>query len=142
MRILIAEDDLGSRMFLKQIMKVYGDCDVAVDGLETVDAFLMAWDEEQPYELICLDIMMPRLDGLKALQIIRDLEEEKKIPKKDQVKVIMTTALNEQQTVYSAFELGCEAFAAKPISQERMQWVLEKMGAKPIQEPVLKEVTK
>lgn len=128
MRILIAEDDLGSRKFMQQFLKSYGDCDVTVDGIETVDAFLLAWDEEDPYELICLDIMMPKLDGLKALKIIRELENDKKVPEENRVKIVMTTALNEQQTVYEAFDLGCEAFAAKPINQEKLKEVLEKLG--------------
>lgn len=131
MRILIAEDDLGSRKFMQQFLKAYGDCDVTVDGIETVDAFLLAWDEKDPYELICLDIMMPKLDGLKALKIIRELENDKKVPDDKKVKIIMTTALNEQQTVYEAFDLGCEAFAAKPINQEKMKEVLEKLGITP-----------
>lgn len=131
MRILVAEDDLGSRKFMQQFLKAYGDCDVTVDGIETVDAFLLAWDEKDPYELICLDIMMPKLDGLKALKIIRELENDKKVPDDKRVKIIMTTALNEQQTVYEAFDLGCEAFAAKPINQEKMKEVLEKLGITP-----------
>lgn len=131
MRILIAEDDLGSRKFMQQFLKTYGDCDVTVDGIETVDAFLLAWDEEDPYELICLDIMMPKLDGLKALKIIRELENDKKVAEDKRVNIIMTTALNEQQTVYDAFDLGCEAFAAKPINQEKLKEVLEKLGVTP-----------
>lgn len=131
MRILIAEDDLGSRKFMQQFLKEYGDCDVTVDGIETVDAFLLAWDEGIPYDLICLDIMMPKLDGLKALKIIRELENDKNIPEDQRVKIIMTTALNEQQTVYDAFELGCEAFAAKPINQQKLRQVLYKLNLIP-----------
>jgi len=133
MKILIAEDDLGSRKFMQQLLKSYGDCDVTVDGIETVDAFLLAWDEKEPYDLICLDIMMPKLDGLKALKIMRDLEKDKKAPEEQRAKIIMTTALNEQQTVYDAFDLGCEAFAAKPINQEKLREVLEKLGIEPIE---------
>lgn len=133
MKILIAEDDLGSRKFMQQLLKAYGDCDVTVDGIETVDAFLLAWDEKEPYDLICLDIMMPKLDGLRALKIMRDLEKDKNIPEEQRVKIIMTTALNEQQTVYDAFDLGCEAFAAKPINKEKLREVLEKLGIEPIE---------
>ena len=133
MKILIAEDDLGSRKFMQQLLKAYGDCDVTVDGIETVDAFLLAWDEKEPYDLICLDIMMPKLDGLRALKIMRDLEKDKNIPEEQRVKIIMTTALNEQQTVYDAFDLGCEAFAAKPINKEKLREVLEKLGIEPVE---------
>ena len=58
-RILIAEDDLTSRNCLNKYLSQYGECDLTVDGLETVDAFLIALKDETPYELICLDIMMP-----------------------------------------------------------------------------------
>lgn len=130
-KILIAEDDLASRKFMQKLLKTYGECDVTVDGIEAVDAFLLAWDEGVPYDLICLDIMMPKLDGLKALKIIRDLEKEKKIPEEERVKIVMTTALNDQKSVYEAFEWGCEAFAAKPINQEKLREALEKIGFLP-----------
>ena len=128
MRILIAEDDLASRKFMQQMLKSYGECDVVVDGIEAVEAYLLAWEENEPYDLLFLDIMMPKLDGLKALKVIRDLEKDKKIKSEDRIKIIMTTALNEQETVYSAFDLGCEAFAAKPINQAEMRKVLTKLG--------------
>ena len=77
MRILIAEDDLASRKFIFEFMSKYGMCDVTFDGMEALDAFLMALDEEKPYDLVCLDIMMPKLDGIKALKAIRDIETQK-----------------------------------------------------------------
>ena len=44
MRILIAEDDLASRMFLSKFLNEYGDCDLTVDGIEAMDAFMMGHD--------------------------------------------------------------------------------------------------
>lgn len=127
MRILIAEDDLVSRKFLFKFLSVYGDCDITVDGIEALDAFLMAWDEGKPYELICLDIMMPRADGLKVLNTIRHLEDEKGINDKQRAKVIMTTVLNDTETVQEAFNSGCEAYASKPIDTKKLLEVLQKM---------------
>lgn len=128
MRILIAEDDLASRKFLYKFLSAYGSCDITVDGLEAVEAFLLAWDEDDPYQLICLDIMMPKVDGIKALKTIRDLEKQKNILPSQKAKVIMTTALNESQTVMESFEMGCEAYAAKPIDTKKLEEVLQKMG--------------
>ena len=127
MKILIAEDDLASRKFIFKFLSRYGDCDITVDGMEALDAFMLAWDEGTPYDLICLDIMMPNLDGIKTLKAIRDIEKQKGIDNKDRAKVIMTTALNEKENVYSAFENGCEAFAAKPIDTEKLTEVLKKL---------------
>ena len=127
MRILIVEDDLASRTFLYKFMSRYGDCDITVDGMEAVEAFMMAHDEKQPYDLIFLDIMMPKLDGIKTLKAIRGLEEEKGIEPLERAKIIMTTALNDTENVKEAFEIGCEAYAAKPIDTSKMVEVMEKL---------------
>lgn len=68
MRILIVEDDFASRKFMMNFMSAYGDCDGTVDGMEAVEAYMMALEDKQPYDLICLDVMMPVhgwISGLK-----------------------------------------------------------------------------
>lgn len=128
MKILIAEDDLASRKYLYKLLSKYGNCDITVDGIETIEAFLLAWDEGQPYDLICLDIMMPRLDGIKTLKTIRDLEKQRGLKESEMVKIIMTTALNEPETVFNCFDTGCEAYAAKPIDTEKLLEVIKRLG--------------
>ena len=128
MRILIAEDDRISRNFLNKFLSRYGECDLVVDGLETIDAFLMALKDKEPYELICLDIMMPKADGVKVLRAIRDLERQNGILQEKRVKIIMTTALAEEQLVRTAFEFGCEAYATKPIDTQKLIEVMGKLG--------------
>ncbi|MGE5474394.1 MAG: response regulator transcription factor [Ignavibacteriales bacterium] len=128
MRILIAEDDYASRKFLYKFLSSYGECDVTVDGMETIEAFLMAWEEEKPYDLICLDIMMPKVDGLKVLKLIREKEKEKGLEKSQYAKIIMTTALSESNYVYTAFESGCEGYAAKPLDTNKLLEVIAKLG--------------
>ncbi|MGN0507102.1 MAG: response regulator [Lachnospiraceae bacterium] len=128
MRILLAEDDFVTRKFMTNFLGKYGECDVAVDGMEAVDAFMMALEEENPYDLVCLDIMMPVMDGYQALVGIRNLEKERNIPKEKAAKVIMTTALNEEKNVKMAFELGCTVYSGKPIDQEKFEQVLKKFG--------------
>ena len=127
MRILIAEDDLISRKFLSKFLSTYGEVDMTVDGMEVVEAFLMALDMDEPYDLVCLDIMMPKVDGVKALKAIRDIEKQRNIPKEKQSKIIMTSALNETEVVMDAFETGSEAYATKPINTEKFIEVLKKL---------------
>lgn len=127
MKILIAEDDFASRKFMLRFLSKYGECDVTVDGMEAVDAFLMALDGDEGYDLVCLDIMMPALDGYQVLKTIRDIEKERNIPDNKASKIIMTTALNEGRNVTKAFELGCVAYAGKPIDQEKFENVLRKL---------------
>lgn len=127
MRILIAEDDYVSRTFLYKFLSNYGECDVTVDGIEALEVFIMSLDEGQHYDLICLDIMMPEVDGVNVLKTIRVLEDERKIPIDKRSKVIMTTALNATEKVKSAFEIGAEGYAVKPIDIDKFVEVLRKL---------------
>lgn len=128
MRILIAEDDFASRKFMLRFLSKYGECDITVDGEEAVEAFTMALDANEGYDLVCLDIMMPVLDGYQALKKMRDIEKEREIPEESAAKIIMTTALNEGRNVTKAFDLGCVAYAGKPIDQEKFENVIRKLG--------------
>lgn len=128
MKILLAEDDFVTRKFMKKFLSNYGECDVTVDGMEAVDAFMMALEEGEPYDLVCLDIMMPVMDGYQALQGIRNIEKQREISPDKMVKVIMTTALNEERNVKMAFDLGCTAYSGKPIDKEKFEQALKKLG--------------
>ncbi|MCI8627575.1 MAG: response regulator transcription factor [Lachnospiraceae bacterium] len=128
MKILLAEDDFATRKAMVSFLSKYGECDVTVDGMEAVDAVLMALDEDAPYDLICLDIMMPVMDGYQALIAIRKMEKQHNIPEEKAAKVIMTTALNEEQNVKMAFELGCTIYSGKPIDQARFEQALKKLN--------------
>ena len=128
MRILLAEDDYVTRKAMDSFLSKYGECDITVDGMEAVDAFMLALEEGEPYDLVCLDIMMPVMDGYQALMGIRNLEKERNIPEEKAVKVIMTTALNQEKYVKMAFELGCTVYSGKPIDKDRFEQALKKLG--------------
>lgn len=127
MKILIAEDDFASRNAIKNFLKQYGECDITVDGSEAIDAYMMALEMGEHYDLVCLDVMMPVMDGYQALKGIRDLEKSKGISAKDSAKIIMTTALNEERNVKKAFEMGCTVYCAKPIDLDKLKKALEKL---------------
>lgn len=128
MRILIAEDDRISRTFMKEFMKEYGQCDVAVDGMEALDLFMDAVKKEDPYRLICLDIMMPKVDGLKVLRVIRAMEKQHDVPQDKRARILMTTALADLDYVDQAFKLGADGYAAKPIDTDKITEVIRNMG--------------
>lgn len=124
MHVLIAEDDRTGRILLQKFLARYGECDVVENGLETLDSFLFALDNGTPYDLLCLDIMMPKLDGLKVLKAIREIERQKGIDNSRRARIIMTSALNDRKTVSESYDLGCEAFAWKPIDIDKFKEIL------------------
>jgi two-component system, chemotaxis family, chemotaxis protein CheY len=129
MKALIVEDDFTSRRLIQSILSGYGDCDIAINGIEAIEAFKAAWEEKAPYDLICMDIMMPIMDGHEALLQIKTLEKERSIPPEKEVKVIMTTALGDPKNVFQAlYKEGAVTYLVKPIGKQRLLDELRKLG--------------
>jgi len=118
MKTLVAEDDFISRLVLQKMLLPFGHCDIAVNGKEAVEAFKMAMAEGNPYDLICLDIMMPEMDGKEALKLIRQKEKELNVEPRDEAKIIMITALDTPRDVVEAYyKGGCTSYIVKPINK-------------------------
>ena len=128
MKILIAEDDNLSRAFLMEFLQEYGQCDTADNGMETLDKYLEAFKQGKPYDMMCLDIMMPKVDGLMVLKLIRELESQHSVEAEKQAKIIMMTAIADMEYVDQAIELGCDAYASKPIEFTQVQEVMQDLG--------------
>ena len=128
MRILIAEDDRISRTFLQKFMTAYGEVEVAVDGMDAIDIYMDAIKEGKPFDLLCLDIMMPKVDGLKVLKVIRQLENQNEKASDKKIKIIMMTALADIGYVDEAFRLGCDAYASKPVDTEKVEEAMRNLG--------------
>lgn len=128
MRTLIVEDDFIARRLIKEILSSFGECDIAIDGQEAVQAFRLALDDRKPYDLITMDIMMPNMDGQMALQKIREMEKERGIQGPDEVKVIMTTALDDPKTVVEAYYRGgATSYLVKPVTRKKLMDEIREM---------------
>lgn len=128
MKCLIAEDHLLSRRILKELLSSQFDCDIAVNGQEAIDSFVLAHESKRPYDVIFMDIMMPVVDGLEALIAIRTIERKMEIPHGLAVKVIMTTALDDPHTVVKSFnECEADSYIVKPLSRHKLANELRKL---------------
>lgn len=127
MRALIVEDEFLSRKVLRSFLMTLFEVEIVVNGREAVEAFKLAHSENQPYDLILMDIMMPEVDGIEALHKIRSMEEKQNL--KPKVKVIMTTALDDPQTVIKSFYEGeASAYIVKPVAKDKLYEELRKLG--------------
>jgi two-component system, chemotaxis family, chemotaxis protein CheY len=128
MRILIVDDNNVGQYLMESYLCPIGDCDVVKDGFSAVDKFKNAFNDKKPYDLICLDIMMPQMSGFEVLEKIRDFEKKNKILGGDSVRIIMVTALDDSESIYRAFKSQCEAYLIKPIGYMKMMKTLEELG--------------
>jgi two-component system chemotaxis response regulator CheY len=129
MKILIVEDNFTNRYVLQKMLVKYGECDVAVNGKEAIDAFSIALGEDKPYDVIFLDIMMPEMDGREALKLIRQKENEDGIQPKNEVKIIMITALDTPKEVINAYyHGGCTNYLVKPVDKKKIESVIKELN--------------
>ena len=120
MRTLIVEDDFTSRVLLQSFLSQYSECHIAVNGREAVAAFRASSERGEAYDLICMDIMMPEVDGQTALMEIRALEEAAATPAATRVKIIMTTAMNDAENVIQSIKAHSDAYLLKPIHKKEL----------------------
>jgi len=126
MKSLIAEDDLTSRIFLREVLKKFGPVETAADGKQAVNAFSIALQAGEPFDLVCLDVMMPEMDGYDVLREIRRLEEAQGILFSRGSTILMTTALDQTLDIMRAFYGVCDGYMPKPISKGK---VIEQLRA-------------
>jgi two-component system, chemotaxis family, chemotaxis protein CheY len=128
MKTLIVEDDFTSRLLLQEIMKQFGPAHIAVNGREAVDAVRTGMESGESYDVICLDIMMPEMDGYEALSQIRALEEARGILPPRGAKIFMVTALDGIKNVSRGFRGLCDSYLVKPVEKARLIEQLRSFG--------------
>ena len=127
MRVLIVEDDFICRKVLVAMLSGY-ELDIAVNGQEALQAFSIAQEEKRPYDLICLDIMMPEINGQDVLHSIRQTEAKAGIEREAATKILMTSALSDRSNVLRALKNQCDGYLLKPYKKDKLIAELRKLS--------------
>lgn len=114
--ILIVDDSRTSRKVLRGILEEAGHT-VAGEAVNGDDGFKKCRDLHP--EIVTLDITMPVLDGIEALQIIKT--------RYPQIKVIMVTAAGQNNKMIEAVKYGADDFIAKPFEAEQILASIDKV---------------
>ena len=121
MKTLIVEDDATSRLLLIELLSPYGPASAVDGGISAIETVKASIERHQPFDLICLDIMLPGMDGHQILKAIRDAEEQAGFPIGRGAKIVMTTALRDKGNVLTAFRAMCDGYLPKPIDKAKLQ---------------------
>ncbi|HTX37567.1 MAG TPA: response regulator [Bryobacteraceae bacterium] len=122
MRALVVDDDLTCRLVLEDALSGFAEVDSCADGTDAVRAGRLALALGKPYDLICMDMLMPTMGGLEALRLIRQEEEHRGRPRSS--KVIVITGSEDTGTIQEAFGELCDAYLVKPIDTKQFFDVL------------------
>ncbi|MEO2268071.1 response regulator [Pseudoalteromonas pernae] len=115
--ILICDDSTIARKQVAKALRSYltCECKFATDGIEALQLL-----QQQHFDVLCLDLTMPKLDGIAVLQQLKKLKVE--------TFVIVISADVQEQMRDRARSLGAMEFIAKPIQSEQLKAVLHKFG--------------
>jgi two-component system chemotaxis response regulator CheY len=128
MRTLIVEDDFTNRVLLQTFLGKYGECHVALNGKEAVAAFRTALETYRAYNLICMDVVMPEMNGHEAVKQIRECEKSFGVLPCEQVRIIMTTALSDETNILKSAKEECDGYLVKPVNTRMLLNHLECFG--------------
>jgi len=128
MKVLIVEDDFITRHLLESYLSPYGKCTITVNGLEAIKAFRMALEAGEPYDLICLDILLPEMDGQEVLQEIRSIEKEFNHKLTGKAKIFVVSIISDTNHIKKTFGEQCDALIPKPVEKRKLMNSLQRMG--------------
>jgi len=128
MKTLIVEDDFTARLVLQQALSRHGECHIAVNGLEAVEAVRMAIEQGDPYNLVCMDVVMPEMDGPAAVWRIRAFEEARGIPPAARTRIVMTTIVEELGGAFQSFRQLWDGYMMKPVDIGELMGHLQGFG--------------
>ncbi|MBT8071142.1 MAG: sigma-54 dependent transcriptional regulator [Gammaproteobacteria bacterium] len=113
-QILIADDEeIVVRSCLRILSAKEFDIDTVSNGLEAIEKVA-----EKEYDLLILDIMMPKMSGMEVLQRVKETHPD--------IDVIMITGLNQIETAVEAMKLGAFDYLPKPFDPEELEMVVER----------------
>lgn len=123
LKILVAEDNLVNQEVIKRmlILEGFNNIKLACDGQELIDFLKLELDKDQDYDLIFMDVQMPKLDGVSATEYIRN-EMNYKGP------IVALTLYADESNVAKCLECGMSGFLAKPIRRGQLKKIIQEFG--------------
>jgi len=128
MKSLVVDDKAVCRLLLEGMLKIYGRVDLVPDGASALDAFSAALTKGEPYNLVCIDVRMPGMDGHAVLKSLRSFEEASGVKLGSGAKIVMVSASSENSDVMTAFRSSCDAYLVKPVARVELQARLLELG--------------
>jgi len=127
MRVLIVDDDPSTSKLLLKYLRQLGDCEPVNNGHDALSLFRKSFRESYSFDLICLDINMPGMDGHQTLIEIRNIEHEEGLHIGEGTKILMISALDDDDSIMESFMKLCDGYLTKPIKKKELLRKLEEI---------------
>ena len=131
MKVLISDDDADVRRMLEALIGQYGECEQVDDGRRCFHKFCEALKSEEAFDLICMDLNMPSMNGIEAIRKIREIETTLGVLPDRKVIIIVISGYEEDGAVANAKQAGAEAYIPKPHLTRLLEPTLKRLGLIP-----------
>ncbi|MBF0537851.1 MAG: response regulator [Nitrospirae bacterium] len=127
MNTLIVDDEKVTAKMLKRLFSRYGVCDVAGNGEDAINLFKDALQNNRPYDLVVMDVMMPVVTGIEAYEAIREYERKCGIKNGSEAKIVLMTGMGISREMFNLYKTSCMAYLYKPIDMKELLAVLNRL---------------
>ena len=125
--ILVAEDNEINALLIRSLLTRMGHrAVITTDGEQALESWIAADGAGTPYDVVLMDIQMPKLDGIAATKRIRALEAERS-PRRTKILALTANTLVDDR--YACFEAGMDGFLVKPLDREKLMDALAAIPA-------------
>lgn len=115
--ILVAEDNEINALLIRSLLKRLGhQCTITTDGEEALESWLAADTAGAPYDVVLMDVQMPKLDGIETTKRIRAREAGRG----SRTIILALTANTLVDDRYACFEAGMDGFLIKPLDRDKL----------------------
>lgn len=129
LKILIVDDSKSAQLKIHSILSQYGLCDQAYNGVEALEYFQVALAGNDLYDLVVMDIVMPKMNGIEAAKEIIKIQDRHNIPDAKRTHIIMLTGKTDPAHLMQAhFEAGVSAYLTKPFEDKTLIEAMNNMG--------------
>jgi two-component system chemotaxis response regulator CheY len=132
MKFLVIEDEMTALIKMKAMLNAYGDGTGVTNGYQALEQCAAAIRNGMPFDLITIDIGLPKISGLQVLQAINKLESENQVQAS---KKIMVTASGTKENLIKAASGGCNGFMVKPVKKDTLEEKMTALGFEKRPEP-------
>lgn len=116
LRIIVADDQEVVRLFVARVLEDLGHtCDLAADGQDCLDHF----EKGPPYDILFLDLVMPRMDGEATLRAVRE--------RYPATRVVMASVQDDEAAIKELLQEGATAYLTKPILPDEIRAVMDRL---------------
>ena len=128
MKILIVDDIAVNTRIMVHLLSEYAECHIANSGYQALCKVAESLEQSGPFDLICMDIMMPGMNGIQSIEKIRELETKQKYKNLKPTKILMVTTIKEDASVIKSIKAGCDGYILKPVDKYALVDQLHKLG--------------